>query len=397
MVACNIRQPSSDARVATMFSRSRPQATVSPGPLAPAARWRPVLPWLIGVPVIAVLLRMGFLALAPSFDFLGRGVDVRISETFLPLSSVDSLARLLATGLANTIVASLLAGLGALALGSAAGLAAASGHPLLRLYARMYIGTLRNIPLLLQVLAWYTLLLKLPDVRASLDLGAGFTLSHRGLRMPALTAATLSPWRAGGALLLAAISIGLWRVGLRHVPAAPRFCTALWLALTAAGLFWLCGLGIETPVRGRYNYTGGATLTPEFCALTAALSLYAGAYIADILRSCLDSTPRGQWEAARALGMRPLAVLWHVVLPQAWLAALPAVTNQLLNIIKNSSLAMAIGFPDLLWAISTVINATGRSVESVSLMLALYLLPALLAAYGLERLNRRNLRRQRAC
>ena len=165
------------------------------------------------------------------------------------------------------------------------------------------------------------------------------------------------------------------------------------LVALAAAWSWLGGFGVERPVRKLFGFAGGFTLTPEFCALLAGLVVYTAAYIAEIVRGGILAVSRGQWEAARSLGLRDGAIMRHIVLPQAMRVILPAMTSQYVGLVKNSSLALAIGYPDLFWAVSTAINVTGHAVEGVAMMMAGYLLLTLGTASAMNSWYRQMLRR----
>jgi general L-amino acid transport system permease protein len=259
-------------------------------------------------------------------------------------------------------------------LGTTIGIMRLSGNPLLRGLTSVYVEVFRNTPLLLQILFWSAILLKLPAVRQAISLGDWAFLSQRGLQIPALVLqgdlAALSPAIAAAAC--GGIAVGF--VVRRRGPAA-SLCAgfAVGLATLPGVLLWHGALGIEYPIRKLFGFSGGLTLTPEFCALLAGLVAYTGAFIAEIVRGGILAVPGGQWEAARSLGLRDATILRRIVLPQALRVILPAMTSQYVGIIKNSSLAIAIGYPDLFWAVSTAINVTGHAIEGVAVMMVGYL------------------------
>jgi general L-amino acid transport system permease protein len=280
---------------------------------------------LLLVTVLAILTttlvgNLERLNLVAGFGFLWRPAGMQIGESAIPFAPSDSFAWALLAGLVNTVRVSVAAIVLATVLGTLVGIMRLASNPLLRAITSVYVELFRNVPLLLQILFWSALLLKLPAVRDAIDLG-GVYLSKRGLQMPT----------------------------------------------------FVLGTGIEWPVRKGFGYTGGMTLSPEFCALLAGLVAYAGAFIAEIVRGGISAVPQGQWEAARSLGLHNGTILRRVVLPQALRIILPALTSQYTGIIKNSSLAIAIGYPDLFWAVSTAINVTGHAVEGVALLMGLYL------------------------
>jgi len=335
------------------------------------------------IAIVAVLLAttlMGNLArlnLATGFGFLLRPAGMQMGESVIPFASTDSFAWAMLAGLLNTIRIAVASIVLATLLGTAIGVMRLSPNPLLRAITSAYVELFRNTPLLLQILFWSALLLRLPSVRNAVSLGSWAYLSQRGLQLPALVAqGDPSPWPAlAAAVLCTTLAAG----ATRRRGTAAMLATGLAAALLAALAVLVAsgGLILEWPVRKLFGFAGGITLSPEFCALLAGLVAYTGAFIAEIVRGGILAIPRGQWEAARSLGLHDAAILRKVVLPQALRVILPALTSQYTAIIKNSSLAVAIGYPDLFWAVSTAINVTGHAIEGVAVLMALYLLPTL--------------------
>jgi general L-amino acid transport system permease protein len=256
--------------------------------------------------------------IASGFAFLWREAGFEIGESALfSYSAADSYARALAVGLANTFKVSLLGIVVATFLGTAIGLSRLSASPVLKGAAGAYVEFIRNVPLLVQLFFWYALITEaLPSPRDALSPLPGVFLSNRGLFFPAFS-----------------------------------------------GLPELQG----------FNFVGGAALSPEFAALLIGLSVYTAAFIAEIVRAGVSAVPRGQWEAARAVGLRHRHVLRHVVAPQALRVVVPPLTSQYLNLTKNSSLAVAIGYPDLVSIANSTINQTGQAIEGVAIIMAVYL------------------------
>ena len=263
------------------------------------------------------------LNLTPGFEFLLRPAGMRMGESVLPFEPTDSFAWAILAATVNTVRVSVAAIALATVLGIAVGVMRLGSNPLLRSITSAYVELFRNTPLLLQILFWSAILLKLPPIRDAISLHDWAFLSNRGLRLP---------------------------------------------AITLQG-----GFAIEYPVRRLLGYQGGITLTPEFCALLLGLVAYHGTFIAEIVRGGILAVPRGQWEASRSLGLRDGAILRRIVLPQALRVILPSMTTQYVGILKNSSLAIAIGYPDLFWAVSTAINVTGHAIEGVAALMAGYL------------------------
>ncbi len=331
------------------------------------------------------------------FDFLWTTAGFGISEG-LPFEPTDSYGYAFWVGIVNTLRVIGLGILLATLLGLIAGIARLSSNWLVRQIASVYIETIRNTPLVVQLFFWYTaIFLKLPRVDESIVLPGPIYLSQRGLALPKPYATeTFSLWGYGLLVsLLVALAVyvgrriyleraqrpgfaGLWAFGVFVLGAFVG-----WLVLPGAPIAW------EMPTLGRFNLEGGWQLSPEFAALLAGLVVYTGAFIAEIVRGGILAVPKGQTEAARALGLRPLQVLRLVVIPQALRVIVPPLTSQYLNLAKNSSLAVAIGYPDLFNVANTIINQSGRAIEMVLLIMISYLTMSLLTSAFMNWYNRR--------
>lgn len=277
--------------------------------------------------------------IASGFDFLARTAGFDISQTLVPYSSRSTYAAAFLVGLTNTLAVAALGIVLATALGFTLGIARLSPNWLASRLALAYVEIVRNVPLLLQLLVWYIAVLRaLPAPQEAAAFWGGVVLDTRGLHLP-------------------------------------------WYSLAH---------GLSVPELGRFNFEGGLTIEPEFLALLAGLSIYTAAFIAEIVRAGLIAVPRGQHEAAAALGLSRLAILRHVVMPQALRVIVPPLTNQYLNLAKNSSLAVAIGYPDLVSVFAgTVLNQTGQAVEVILITMAVYLMISLAGAGAMGWLNAR--------
>jgi general L-amino acid transport system permease protein len=315
-----------------------------------------------------------------SFAFLDHVAGFGLNQSLIPYSPLSSYARALLVGLLNTLLVSALAGV----------FARLSNNWALSKLAGLYVETVRNIPLLLQLLFWYVAILApLPGPADSLTL-PGVLLNNRGLNFPALTFAPGAGWIA--LILVASAVLVFWR---RRSGAAPSMlATALLLIGPALAVFFLFGrpVGLDFPVFdpsvNRFNVVGGLRLPPEITALVLALSLYTGSYIAEIVRAGVNSVPRGQSEAAAALGLAPAQARKFVILPQAMRIVMPPLISQYLALTKNSSLAAFIGFADLMQVSGTILNQTGAAVQVIALDMVIYL-GLSLATLGLLRLYER--------
>src|SRR5688572_33261438 len=256
--------------------------------------------------------------IASGFSFLGREAGFEISESpFLRYDASKSYLGALAVGLANTLRVAVIGILLATALGTAIGLFRLSRNLLLRTLAGAYVEFIRNSPLLVQLFFWYAVITELlPHPRAALEPLPDVFLTNRGIFYPSLS---------------------------------------------------------STPVLEGFNFTGGLVLTPEYATLLLGLSVYTASFIAEIVRAGVLAVSRGQWEAAHAVGLARGAALRHVVLPQAVRVIVPPLASQYLNLTKNSSLAVAIGYPDLVSIANTAMNQTGQAIEGVTIIMAVYL------------------------
>jgi general L-amino acid transport system permease protein len=324
--------------------------------------------------------------IASGFGFWNTTAGFDISQTLIEYSARGSTyGRAFWVGLLNTL---LVAGLGiifATILGFIIGISRLSSNWLLSKVAGGYVETIRNLPLLLQLLFWYNAVLKaLPDIRDSIVVGGVF-LNNRGLFLPEPI------FKSGfGAVAIAmlvgiagSIAFYLWarKRQERTGQQAPVFWVTLALVLgLPLAVFALAGfpLGFDFPKAGRFNIAGGVEVLPEFAALLFGLSVYTAAFIAEVVRAGILAVSRGQSEAAYSLGLRPRPTLRLIVVPQAMRVIIPPLTSQYLNLTKNSSLAVAIGYPDLVQVFTgTVLNQTGQAVEVVAITMLVYLVISL--------------------
>ena len=317
--------------------------------------------------------------ISTGFAFLGREAGMPIVDTWLPYSPKDSYLRAFVVGIVNTLRVAVVGIALATVLGTMIGVSRLSSNWLLSRLAAVYVEVLRDIPLLLQLLFWYVLMQGLPSARAAWNPINGIFLSNRGLVLPSI------PIEAGQLWVLAAAALGLivfyWlRRDLKArqmQDGRPRHVWPLALLVIALPALVSSGLGVSWTVtmpelRG-FNFVGGWTLSPEYFALLIALITYTSAFIAEIVRSGIQAVPRGQWDAAVALGLRRGFVLRHIILPQALRVIIPPMTSQYLNLIKNSSLAVAIGYQDIVSIANTTLNQTGQAIEAIALIMSVFL------------------------
>ncbi len=335
---------------------------------------------------------------ASGFGFWSNTAGFDISQHLIDYSVTSTYGRAFWVGLLNTL---LVAGLGivmATVLGFAIGIARLSSNWLVARLAAIYVELIRNLPLLLQLLFWYNAVLKvLPSVRESLAFPGGALLNNRGLFLPKpelLDGASLVITAFAVAVILAvAYRIFARRRQIRTGKQSPVFTVALGL-LVGLPLAALVATGFPVefhyPEPSRFNIRGGIEVLPEFMALLFGLVIYTAAFIAEVVRAGIMAVSKGQAEAAYSLGLRPGPTLRLIVIPQAMRVIVPPLTSQYLNLTKNSSLAVAIGYPDLVQIFTgTVLNQTGQAVEVVVLTMAVYLTISLVTSLLMNLYNRR--------
>jgi general L-amino acid transport system permease protein len=376
----------------------------------PIAFWRipevrAVLYQILALATLAALF--GFLAytaidnlqrqnIATGFGFLSKESAFDIGETLIPYSPVNSYGRALLVGLLNTLK---VAGLGivlTVVLGTVIGIARLSENGLVAGLSATYVELIRNVPVLLQLFFWYALFRNLPGPAKALQPVAGVFLCNRGLMLPFPHLETPELW------VLAALPIALllWWSAARQFRRRREFSgdagvashlvhltvpVLLVIASLAAGASW----HMDIPVLQGRNFRGGVSLSPEFGALLLGLVIYTGAFVAEIVRAGILAVDKGQVEAAKSIGLKQGQILRLVVLPQALRVIIPPLTSQMLNLTKNSSLAVAVGYPDLVSVANTTLNQTGQAIEGITIIMVVYLVFSLLTSAFMNWYNRR--------
>ncbi|MFU0446655.1 amino acid ABC transporter permease [Pseudocitrobacter faecalis] len=332
------------------------------------------------------------------FAFLDRSAGFGIVQHLIDYQQGDTYGRVFLVGLLNTLLVSALCIVFASILGFFLGLARLSDNWLLRKLSTIYIETFRNIPPLLQIFFWYFAVLRnLPGPRQAVNAFDLLFLSNRGLYIPAPQLGEGLLAFLAAIIVAIAVSIGLYRYNtLRQIKTGQLRRT--WLAalalivglpLLAHGLFG-AALHWDVPELRGFNFRGGMALIPELAALTLALSVYTSAFIAEIIRAGIQAVPYGQHEAARSLGLPNPVTLRQVIIPQALRVIIPPLTSQYLNIVKNSSLAAAIGYPDMVSLFAgTVLNQTGQAIETIAITMSVYLIISLTISLLMNLYNRR--------
>jgi general L-amino acid transport system permease protein len=356
-----------------------------------------------GILALAVLLLQSLLTnmarqgIKTGFGFLAFPANFGIAQSAIAYSPADSYARALLVGLVNTLIVITLGIVIATVLGTFIGIARRSSNWLVSRLAAIYVETVRNVPLLVQLIVWWDVLkISAPPPRLAWQPLPHLFVSNRGIVLP-------SPvWGSVHLTMLAAVAAGLllaWlaaRLARRYRTATDRSFRALPLGIAlVAGpplaVFLAAGapFTLDLPTLKGFNFTGGQTISPEFAALVAGLSCYTASYIAEIVRGGIAAVSRGQSEAAAALGLRRGQALRLVVLPQALRAIVPPLIAQYLSLAKNSSLGVAIAFPDLVSVGNTVLNQTGQAVEVIAIEMTCYLTLSLAISALLNWYNRR--------
>lgn len=353
--------------------------------------------WAAADNAIANLAR---LHIKTGFGFLDRPAGFAIAQRLIPYSESSTYFAAFLTALLNTLVLTLVATLIATPLGFVIGVARRASNQLVAGAAAAYVETLRNLPLLLHLFFWYFAVLQaLPPPSRSYSLFGAVFLNNRGLMLPWPSDGAGASLAFGAVLGAGAMAVWIARLTRRRFEAAgatrgalaaPAFAAALPL-LALAGAVRI--LDWERPSLSGFNFVGGIAVIPEFVAMALALSLYSAAYIAEIVRAGLAAVPYGQIEAARALGLPPMAVYARVVVPQALRVIVPPLANEYLRLFRNTTLAAAIAYPDLMLVFAgTVLNQTVQAFEVMAITVATYLAVSLAASALMNHYNRRVLR-----
>ena len=340
--------------------------------------------------------------IASGFGFLQSTSGFDVSQALIPYSATSTYGRAFLVGLLNTLLVAAIGVVLATFLGFFMGVARLSSNWIVARVATVYVELVRNIPLLLQLLFWYIAVLRaLPEPRSSLAVGTGVFLNNRGLYVPKPLPASDS-WVVGAALVIgivAAIAFAIYarRKQLATGQQSPVLLASVGfviglpiLAWTLLALIGMNPIPFEVPEQTRFNLRGGLQVFPELVALTLGLTIYTAAFIAEIVRAGILAVSKGQTEAAHALGLRQGPTLNLVVIPQAMRVIIPPLTSQYLNLTKNSSLAVVIGYPDLVQVfMGTVLNQTGQAIECVAITMAVYLTISIATSTFMNAYNRR--------
>lgn len=336
-------------------------------------------------------------SIATGFGFLHKESAFEIGESLIPYSAASSYGRALMVGVLNTLKVSFIGIVITVILGTIIGVARLSSNWLVSKLAAIYIEVMQDIPVLLQLFFWYALFYEtLPSPRQALCPINGLFLCNRGV------AFTVPMAHPAHKYMLLAFVLGCVMVYFlrrwtkkrqeKEGKIFPMFRISIAIIIALPFFTWLASgspMQMNVPKLVGFNFKGGMTFSPEFIALLLGLVLYTAAFVAEVVRAGIQSVSRGQTEAAMAIGLRPAPILNLVILPQAMRVIVPPLTSQMLNLTKNSSLAVAIGYPDFVSVANTTMNQTGQSVEGVALIMAVYLVFSLSTSVFMNWYNKR--------
>ena len=359
---------------------------------------------LIAAAVLAVawgaaenaLANLARLRINTGFGFLERPAGFAIAQHLVPYSEASTYLAAFVVALLNTLVLALVAILIATPLGFLIGVARRSSNQLVAGVATAYIETLRNLPLLLQLFFWWAMLrISGPAPRQAWEPLPGVLVSNRGFVFPVPIADPAHHWMLLALALgiIGAIAVSRW-AKRRQALTGTQFSSGWVGATLIVGMPLLVFLAAGVPLKldwpelKGFNFVGGSAVSPEFAALLIGLTIYTGSFVAEIVRAGILAVSWGQSEAASALGLRPGQCMRLIVLPQALRVIVPPMTSEYLSLTKNSSLAVAIGYPDLVSIANTTLNQTGQAIEGIAMIMAVYLVISLTISLGMNMYNR---------
>ena len=336
-------------------------------------------------------------AIATGFGFLEREASFEIGESVISYSAADSYLRALLVGVLNTLLVSFIGTILTIILGTVIGVLRLSTNWLVSKLAAVYIEVFQDIPVLLQLFFWYALFYEiLPSPRQAFNPIAGIFMSNRGLvfAVPEFNPVHLYMAVAfvTGCLLVVLLRRWARRRQARTGNTFPVFSVSFGILVILPLLVWTAGgapTAMSIPRLKGFNFRGGLNISPEFTALLLGLVLYTAAFVAEVVRAGIQSVSKGQKEAALSIGLKPTRVLNLVILPQALRVIIPPLTSQMLNLTKNSSLAVAIGYPDFVSVAGTTINQTGQAIEGVAMIMIVYLCISLSTSAFMNWYNKR--------
>ncbi|MEZ5924944.1 MAG: amino acid ABC transporter permease [Hyphomicrobiaceae bacterium] len=335
--------------------------------------------------------------IATGYSFLDQEARFEIGESIIPYSAASPYGRALLVGFLNTLKVSILGIVIATVVGIAVGILSLSRNWLVARLAAVYVNFLRNVPILLHIILWYTAVtFLLPPIREAITPFTGVYLTQRGLYFPVPVDAPGWQWVLWALPVGAALAWGFMRWARMRQDRTGERMPVIWISaaiiLGVPFLAWLVSgapTEMSVPELKGFNFAGGYNISPEFMSVLGGLSIYTSAYIAEITRAGIMAVPHGQTEAGRSLGLSEVTIMRKVILPQALRVIIPPTTNQYLNLTKNSSLSVAVGYPDLVSVGNTTLNQTGQAIEVIVVFMAVYLTTSLVTSLIMNWYNRR--------
>ena len=343
------------------------------------------------------LLNLKKQSIATGFSFFHKESSFEIGESLITYSAASSYGRALVVGALNTLKVGFIGIVFTIILGTIVGVARLSSNWLVSKLAAIYIEVMQDIPILLQLFFWYAIFYEtLPSPQQALCPISGLFLCNRGVAFTVPEAHLAHKYMILALFLGCGVVYLLRRWARKRQEKTGKFFPVLRVSIgLIIGLPLITWLAFDAPVKMDipklvgFNFKGGMTVSPEFIALLLGLILYTAAFVAEVVRAGIQSVSKGQREAAMSIGLRPAPILNLVILPQALRVIIPPLTSQMLNLTKNSSLAVAIGYPDFVSVANTTINQTGQAIEGVALIMAVYLIFSLTTSVFMNWYNKR--------
>lgn len=328
------------------------------------------------------------------YDFLWFRAGLTIPESFLPYSPDNIYAWAIVVGIGNTIGISIIVAVLCTVIGCVLGIARLSTNPMIRGFARIWIETARNTPPVLMLIFLYSMWWKvMPPVSDAWEPLPGIFLSIRGMALPKLSLTDSAHWLLITlALAMVAVWVAQWAVKRAETVRgkSPKYTSyAVGMSLVVLLVGMPTYFNVEWPRLARTNFVDGFTVTPEFVTIVVGLTYYTAGFVAEIVRAGILSVPKGQWEAARALGLKERRILSLIIIPQTLRVIVPPMTSQYINLVKNSTLAIAVGFPDFMVTMTTIINRTSHAFEGIAIIVVVYLMINLSLSLLFNAYNRR--------
>ena len=393
--------------VETLDSTTRPKVAPWNDPVVRGWVFQIVIVGLVGLLawflVTNTLENLARQKIASGYDYLSREAGFEIGDSMIPYSPASTYARAILVGMLNTLKVAVLGIILSTILGTLIGIGRLSPNWLLSKICEWYVEAFRNVPLLLWLFLFYKIISEaFPGPRQAISILGSLFLSNRGLYFPVPLADPIHHWMAVGLLvgIVAAFVVKRWAKRRQEATGLPfpTIRAAIALVIGVPLVVWLLGGAphhMSWPELKGFNFQGGTVIQPEFTALLVGLVIYTSAFIAEIVRSGILALNKGQSEAAMALGLSRAQSMRLVLLPQAMRVIVPPMTSQYLNITKNSSLAIAIGYPDLVAAVNVTINQTGQAIENILIIMAAFLTVSLGISAFMNWYNKRIALRER--